>query len=84
MGHIISENGIEPDPDKVKALVLLTPPGDLRQLHTFLQKTKYLSRLVGSLIYLLSTRHDIAYATRILCQFMHCPIVTHGMQPSGF
>ena len=49
LGHIISENGIELDPDKVKALVLLPPLGDLRQLHTFLQKTKYLSRFIPML-----------------------------------
>ena len=26
LGHVVSENGIEPDPDKIKALVMLPSP----------------------------------------------------------
>ncbi|MCO5599374.1 hypothetical protein L7F22_053476 [Adiantum nelumboides] len=35
LGHVISENGIEADPKKVKALLLLSSPKDTRQLATF-------------------------------------------------
>ncbi|MCO5588922.1 hypothetical protein L7F22_042883 [Adiantum nelumboides] len=38
LGHMISENGIEADPDKVKTLILLPSPKDTKQLATFLQK----------------------------------------------
>ncbi|MCO5602922.1 hypothetical protein L7F22_057062 [Adiantum nelumboides] len=46
LGHMISENGIEADPDKVKALILLPSPKDTKQLATFLQKFKYMSRFI--------------------------------------
>jgi len=34
-------------------------------------------RLVGRLLYLITTRPDIAYATQQLSQFMASPTVTH-------
>lgn len=46
LGHVISENGIEADLEKVKALLLLSSPKDIRQLATFIQKVKYLSRFI--------------------------------------
>lgn len=56
LGHVVSENGIEADPDKVKALVLLASPKDTKQLATFIQKVKYMSRFIplsSQLMYLL-------------------------------
>lgn len=49
LDHVVSENGIEPDPEKIKALITLAPPTETRQLHTFLQKVKYLSRFISML-----------------------------------
>ncbi|MCO5579958.1 hypothetical protein L7F22_033825 [Adiantum nelumboides] len=46
LGHIIFENGIEADLEKVEALLLLSSPKDTRQLATFIQKVKYLSRFI--------------------------------------
>ncbi|MCO5573990.1 hypothetical protein L7F22_027768 [Adiantum nelumboides] len=46
LGHMISKNGIEADPDKVKALILLPSPKDTKKLATFLQKVKYMSRFI--------------------------------------
>ncbi|MCO5564969.1 hypothetical protein L7F22_018639 [Adiantum nelumboides] len=46
LGHVIFENGIEADPEKVEALLLLSSPKDTRQLATFIQKVKYLSRFI--------------------------------------
>ncbi|MCO5566817.1 hypothetical protein L7F22_020498 [Adiantum nelumboides] len=45
--HMVLENGIEADPDKVKALILLPSPKDTKQLATFLQKVKYMSRFIS-------------------------------------
>ena len=39
---------------------------------------------LGNLIYVCSTRLDIAYATRLLSHFMHCPTSHIGMHPRGF
>ncbi|MCO5570329.1 hypothetical protein L7F22_024048 [Adiantum nelumboides] len=46
LGHMVSKNSIEADPDKVKALILLPSPKDTKQLATFLQKVKYMSRFI--------------------------------------
>ncbi|MCO5601341.1 hypothetical protein L7F22_055461 [Adiantum nelumboides] len=46
LGHVIFENGIEADLEKVKALLLLSSLKDTRQLATFIQKVKYLSRFI--------------------------------------
>ncbi|MCO5603253.1 hypothetical protein L7F22_057401 [Adiantum nelumboides] len=43
---MVSENGIEADPDKVKALILLPSPKDTKQLGTFIQKVKYMPRFI--------------------------------------
>ena len=46
LGHVVSQNGIEPDPEKVKALILLPSPSTTRQLQTFVQKVKYMTRFI--------------------------------------
>ena len=46
MGHMVSENGIEADPDKVKVVVLLPSPQSTKQLATFMQKVKYMARFI--------------------------------------
>ena len=35
-GHIITENGVQPDPARVKALLELSPPNNIRELRTVL------------------------------------------------
>ena len=46
LGHVISENGIEADPDKVKVAILLPSPSNTKQLATFIQKVKYMARFI--------------------------------------
>ena len=46
LGHMISENGIEADPEKVKALMFLPTPKDTKQLASFIQKVKYMARFI--------------------------------------
>ena len=46
LGHMVSENGIEADPDKVKAIVLLPSPQSTKQLATFIQKVKYMAQFI--------------------------------------
>ena len=47
LGHMVSENGIEADPDKVKAIMLLPSPQSTKQLATFIQKVKYMARFIS-------------------------------------
>ena len=47
LGHVISENGVEADPEKVEALMLLPSPQDTKQLTTFIQKAKYMSKFIS-------------------------------------
>lgn len=47
LGHVVSENGIEADPEKVKALVMLPTPKDTKQLATFVHKVKYMSKFIS-------------------------------------
>ncbi|MCO5570696.1 hypothetical protein L7F22_024423 [Adiantum nelumboides] len=56
LGHMLSENGIEADPDKVKAMVLLPSPKDSKQVATFVHKldesksaAEHLSLFTGTL-----------------------------------
>ena len=46
LGHVVSENGIEPDLDKVKSIILLPLPMTTKQLATFIQKVKYMARFI--------------------------------------
>ncbi|MCO5591846.1 hypothetical protein L7F22_045839 [Adiantum nelumboides] len=46
LGHVISAKGIEANPSKVQALVSLPPPMTAKQLVSFLQKVRYLSRFI--------------------------------------
>ena len=43
LGHVISQNGIEDDPKKVKALLLMDPPLSVQGLASFVHKLCYLS-----------------------------------------
>lgn len=46
LGHLLSERGIEADPSRVQALVALPSPTTARELLSFLQKVRYLSRFI--------------------------------------
>ena len=63
LGHLVSENGIEADPDKVMAVMMLPTPQTTKQLATFVQKVKYMARfipLASQLVYPLQqvAKHD--------------------------
>ena len=46
LGHVVSENGIEADPYKVKSIMLLPSPKSTKQLATFIYKVKYMARFI--------------------------------------
>ena len=46
LGHIISEDGIKPDPNKVAAIVDMKSPQSKEELQRFLGMTTYLSKFI--------------------------------------
>ena len=46
LGHLLSANGVRPDPDKVIAIREMPTPGDRKELLRFLGMTTYLSKFI--------------------------------------
>ena len=46
LGHIISKQGIKPDPNKIKVLNSLSPPSDVRGVRSFIGMASYYRRFV--------------------------------------
>ena len=58
-GHIIGENGIEPDPSKVAAINQMQKPTDVKSLQTFLGMVNYLNRFTPRLADLTAPLRDL-------------------------
>ena len=43
-GEVISRNGVEPDPHKIKALMVMPPPNNEKEIQAFLGVINYLGR----------------------------------------
>ena len=46
LGHVVSQNGIEANLDKVKSVMLLPLPMSIKQLATFIYRVKYMARFI--------------------------------------
>ena len=60
LGHVVSENGIEADLDKVKSIILLPLLMTTKQLATFIQKVKYMARFIPLSSHLLYPLQQVA------------------------
>ena len=49
LGHIVSERGIEIDPDKIKAIQEMTVPKTKKDVREFIEKLQYISRFIVKL-----------------------------------
>ncbi|PKI40360.1 hypothetical protein CRG98_039249, partial [Punica granatum] len=49
LGFVVSERGIEVDPDKVKAIKELPPPSSIREVRGFLGRLNYIARFIANL-----------------------------------
>ena len=46
LGHVVSKNGLEVDLDKVKAILALTAPKNVREIQGFLECVGYYRRFI--------------------------------------
>ncbi|MCO5563370.1 hypothetical protein L7F22_017011 [Adiantum nelumboides] len=60
LGHVISQEGIEVDPSRVQAILDLPPPNSARQVITFVQKVRYISRFIHHLSQIISPLQKLA------------------------
>ena len=49
LGHVVSERGVESDPDKVKAICDMQPPRNTQEVRRFIGMVNYLSKFSGKL-----------------------------------
>ena len=49
MGHVLSADGVKPDPLKVEAIKAMAPPGDREELQRFLGVVTYLSKFIPNM-----------------------------------
>ena len=49
LGFIVSERGIEVDPDKIKAIQELPPPRTQKEVRGFLGRLNYIARFIAQL-----------------------------------
>lgn len=49
LGFIVSERGIEVDPDKIKAIKNLAPPNTQKEVRSFLGRLNYIARFISQL-----------------------------------
>ena len=49
MGHLVTENGVQPDPGKVKAIVCMPAPFDKEWVRRYLGLVQYLSKFIPNL-----------------------------------
>ena len=64
LGHVVSEKGIEADPGKIQEISALPSPTTTKELISFIQKVRYLSRfihLLSQLVFPLQqlTHHEV-------------------------
>ncbi|MCO5609774.1 hypothetical protein L7F22_064006 [Adiantum nelumboides] len=58
--HVISQEGIKVDPSRVQAVLDLPPPNSARQVITFVQKVRYMSRFIHLLSQIISPLQQLA------------------------
>ncbi|MCO5588627.1 hypothetical protein L7F22_042584 [Adiantum nelumboides] len=60
LGHVISQESIKVDPSRVQAILDLPPPNSARQVLTFVQKVRYMSRFIHLLSQIISPLQQLA------------------------
>ncbi|MCO5567967.1 hypothetical protein L7F22_021663 [Adiantum nelumboides] len=60
LGHVISQEGVKVDPSRVQAILDLPPPNIARQVITFVQKVRCMSRFIHLLSQIISRLQQLA------------------------
>ena len=66
LGHVVSERGIEADPNKVKALLAVPSPSSVKQLTSFIQKVRYMGRFIHLLSQLVFPLQQLTHSEELL------------------
>ena len=66
-GNYLSSNGQEPDPDKIAAIVDMSPPTDALEIQSFLGMVNYLSRYTADLATKTAVLRDLTKKGKCLC-----------------
>ena len=59
LGHIISKDGIQIDPTRIEAILLIQLPGNIRELQTFLGRINFLRRFISNLAELIRALNNM-------------------------
>ena len=65
MGHLLSSTGITPHPDRVQAIVDMTPPQDVKGVQRFLGMCNYLSRITPSLAEIMKPLTELTHENAV-------------------
>ena len=72
LGHVVSPNGIKPDPAKVEALQQLEPPTDARGIRSFIGMTGYYRRFIPNYAKIAKPLTELTKKNRIFCWTEEC------------
>ena len=72
LGHVVSPNGIKPDPTKVEALQQLEPPTDVRGIRSFIGMTGYYRRFIPNYAKIAKPLTELTKKNRIFCWTEEC------------
>jgi len=72
LGHIVSENGISTDPEKVRAVADWPTPTNLREVRSFVGLCSYYRRFVEGFARISATLHDMTKKGRTFCWTSEC------------
>ena len=72
LGHIVTQDGIKPDPNKLKAVNEFPIPTDLKQLRSFLGLANYYRRFVKDFALIASPLHQLTKKSVKFCWTPQC------------